>query len=132
MVAIDRITEKFNKKVLSESTAEAAKVDQGGVFLKADGRIYNIAFHEIIYAEANGNYTKIITQKDTIVPVLTFAHLQSLLPKSDFIRLHRSFIVNKSKIRHIEGNMITIQDTQLPIGSNYREGFLNALGLISK
>ncbi|WP_414617830.1 LytTR family transcriptional regulator DNA-binding domain-containing protein [Dyadobacter sp. 32] len=51
------------------------------------------------------------------------------MPANLFLRVHRSFIVNKSKITHIEGNRVFINDIEIPIGNNYREGFLKGIGL---
>ena len=99
------------------------------IFLKADGKIYKILFDSLLYAEANGNYTKIILESNTLQPTMTFSNLERLLPKNYFIRLHRSFIINKSKISHIEGNRVFIGKTEIPIGSNYRDGFLKELGV---
>lgn len=98
-------------------------------FLKVDGKIYKILFDSLLYAEANGNYTKIILENNTLQPTMTFSSLERLLPKEYFIRLHRSFIINKSKISHIEGNRVFIGKTEIPIGSNYRDGLLKELGV---
>jgi DNA-binding LytR/AlgR family response regulator len=99
------------------------------LFVKAEGKIYKIRHDELLFAEANGNYTKVCTMQNTLLPAMTFSSFEELLPKSRFLRIHRSFIINKSKIDHIEGNRVFIQNTEIPIGSNYREAFLKQLGL---
>ena len=53
----------------------------------------------------------------------------SLLPAGLFIRVHRSFIINKSKISHIEGNTVYIEEMAIPIGVNYKEQFFKAIGM---
>jgi DNA-binding LytR/AlgR family response regulator len=60
---------------------------------------------------------------------MSFSSFESLLPAALFIRVHRSFIINKSKITHIEGNTVYIQKMQVPISLNYKDSFLKALGL---
>jgi DNA-binding LytR/AlgR family response regulator len=60
---------------------------------------------------------------------MAFSAFGSLLPAGLFLRVHRSFIINKSKITHIEGNTVHIQKIQVPVSVNYKEGFLKALGL---
>ncbi|RRB06710.1 LytR/AlgR family response regulator transcription factor [Larkinella rosea] len=99
------------------------------LFIKTDGKIFKIQHSDLLFAEASGNYTKIVTTQNTLLPGMTFSSFEELLPKSVFLRIHRSFIVNKSRINHIEGNRVFIGTTEIPIGSNYREGFLKALGL---
>jgi len=60
---------------------------------------------------------------------MTFSALIDLLPVELFIRVHRSFIVNKSMISHIEGNWVFIRQNEIPIASNYRDNFLKIIGL---
>jgi DNA-binding LytR/AlgR family response regulator len=98
-------------------------------FIKAEGKIYKILHSDLRYAEASGNYTKISTSNATLLPSMTFSSFLELLPAHRFLRVHRSFVVNKAKISHIEGNRVYIDSTEIPIGSNYREAFLNELGL---
>lgn len=99
------------------------------VFLKSEGRIYKLLHEEILFAEASGNNTKIVTPKQMILPVMTFTRVEELLPGTVFLRVHRSFLVNKSKISHIEGNRIFLEGYEIPIGANYREQFLREVGL---
>jgi DNA-binding LytR/AlgR family response regulator len=98
-------------------------------YIKSEGKIYKINFAEVFYAEADGNNVKIVTKGDMVRPAITFSALEELLPKSRFIRLHRSFIINKDKIDRIEGNRVFIGPVEIPIGANYKEFFFRELGL---
>ncbi len=130
IVAVDKAIEKLKPPVPAPIDTGESKEDEF-VFLKADGKIYKVMHDDLLYAEANGNYTKVQTTQHTLLPAMTFSGFEELLPKSRFLRIHRSFIVNKSKIDHIEGNRVFIQDAEIPIGSNYREQFLRQIGLSS-
>lgn len=99
------------------------------LFLKADGKIFKIIHDDLLFAEAQGNYTKVVTTQHTLLPSMTFSSFEELLPSTHFLRVHRSFLVNKARITHIEGNRVFIQSHEVPIGSSYREGFLKTLGL---
>lgn len=99
------------------------------LFLKADGKIFKIIHDDLLFAEAQGNYTKVVTTQHTLLPSMTFSSFEELLPSTHFLRVHRSFLVNKARITHIEGNRVFIQSHEVPIGSSYREGFLKSLGL---
>lgn len=99
------------------------------LFLKAEGKIFKILHEELLFAEAQGNYTKVVTTQHTLLPSMTFSSFEELLPTTHFLRVHRSFLVNKARITHIEGNRVFIQSHEIPIGSSYREGFLKSLGL---
>lgn len=104
-------------------------IPEAYIFIKSDGKIFKILFEDLLYAEASGNHIKLITDKNTIVSTMTFTALEEQLPKTTFLRLHRSFIINKAKISHVEGNRVFIGVLQLPIGANYREAFLREIGI---
>ena len=99
------------------------------LFIKADGKIFKINHAELLYAEAQGNYTKIVMVNKEIRPGISFTNLEKMLPVSHFARVHLSFIVNTTKIDHIEGNRLFINKFEIAIGANYREGFLKSLGI---
>lgn len=99
------------------------------IFIKADGKIFKVLHEDLLFAEAAGNHIRIVTRNQTLKPNMTFTRLEEQLPKNLFLRIHRSFIINKSRITHIDGNRVYIGQTEIPIGSNYREDFLKQIGL---
>jgi len=127
IVAIDKAVDKIKPVSLAQEIPGVKSEDY--VFIKTDGKIFKIFFDDLLYAEASGNYTKIVTAQQSLSPTMTFSGFETLLPKNIFLRIHRSFIINKSKIGHIEGNRVYINNTEIPIGSNYKDGFLKELGL---
>jgi len=125
IVAVDKALERLSPP--AGSVAETQTNDH--FFIKAEGKIYNLHYNEVLFAEAKGNYTKIVTVNTTILPAMSFTAVEELLPAGLFIRVHRSFIINKSKVTHIEGNTVYIGKTEIPVGSYFKEGFLKSLGL---
>ena len=79
-----------------------------------------VLFTELLYTEAKGNYTQLVLTTATLLPALSFTAVEALLPSPLFIRTHRSFIVNRTRIDALEGNRI-IGSTQIPIGQQYRK-----------
>ncbi|WP_215235932.1 LytR/AlgR family response regulator transcription factor [Dyadobacter linearis] len=128
VVAVDKAMERLQVAGSPAAETTVPKKDDF-IFIKTDGRIYKILFSDLLYAEANGNYTKIILANSTLLPAMTFSNFEEMLPGTTFVRIHRSFIVNKSKINHIEGNRIFLNTIELPIGTNYRDNLLKELGL---
>jgi len=128
IMAVDKALERINKPsaVIQHQSEEKAESD---LFIKTDSKIYRLACKDIIYAEANGNYTKIVTKQQTLTAGITFTSFEQQLPSSIFIRVHRSFIINKSFISHIEGNRVFVNAIEIPIGHNYKEVFLKELGI---
>jgi len=128
IVAVDKATEKLQASANTSDEKKAVQADDY-FFIKAEGKIYKLPYNDILLAEAKGNYTKIVCVNSTLIPNMSFSSFESLLPAGLFVRVHRSFIINKSKINHIEGNTVHIQKIQVPIGVNYKDLFLKAIGL---
>jgi DNA-binding LytR/AlgR family response regulator len=91
------------------------------IFIKSDKRIEKIELGDISYAESVGNYVSIYTADKKIIAYLTMKSLESQLPADEFIKIHQSYLVNRSKISAIEGNEIKIGSKSLPISRNYRD-----------
>lgn len=129
IVAVDKAVEKLNKYIPPVQQAGGETRIEDALFVKTDSKIFRIPHKDILYAEASGNYIKIVTPQTTYMPGMTFSQFEQQLPRSLFIRVHRSFIINKSFINLIEGNRVYINKTEIPIGSNYKDPFLKELGL---
>lgn len=93
-------------------------------FLKGDKKHHQIHFEDLLFIEAYGHYTKVYLKNEMIVSSQKISDLEQLLPKTNFIRTHKSFIVAKNKIKHIEGNRILIDVYKVPIGQTYKENIL--------
>jgi DNA-binding LytR/AlgR family response regulator len=129
IVAVDKAIEKLNKYIPPAQQITGETRIEDALFVKTDSKIFRIPHKDILYAEASGNYIKIVTPQTTYMPGMTFSQFEQQLPRALFIRVHRSFIINKSFISLIEGNRVYINKTEIPIGSNYKDPFLKELGL---
>lgn len=100
-------------------------------FIKTEtkGKLARVDFEDITHIEALQNYVKIHMGAGTpTITYLTMKEIERDLPSSMFIRVHKSFIVNKTKVRGIEGNTITLDDkSSLPLGASYRNAFLERI-----
>jgi DNA-binding LytR/AlgR family response regulator len=127
IIAVDKAIEKLHGSTHLVAEVPDTKTDDY-IFVKTEGKIFKIQHSDLLFAEAQGNYIKITTTQNVIVPNMTFSKFEEMLPKSIFLRVHRSYIINKSKISHVEGNRIFINNIEIPIGSNFKELFLRELG----
>ena len=128
IMAVDKAVERL-RAISSPVLTTVANQLESFVIIKTAGKIYRLEYNEILFAEAKGNYTKIITGTTNIMPVMSLSSLEELLPKNIFSRVHRSFIINKLKLTHIEGNRVFIQKNEIPIGNNYKDLFLKSMGI---
>ncbi|CAM1347345.1 LytR/AlgR family response regulator transcription factor [Tenacibaculum crassostreae] len=96
------------------------------IFVKSDYKLIKIDLKDLIYVEGLKDYLKFYTVTSE-KPILTLKSMKSLedeLPKSQFMRVHRSFIVNLKKITTIERNRIVFGDKYIPVSEKYKEDFL--------
>ncbi len=101
-----------------------------GLFVRADYKLVHILFNDILFIEGLKDYIKIYTLKERR-PIITLMSLKSMedeLPAGRFIRVHRSYIISRSKITSIDKNRILINEHQIPIGDTYRKTFMDAIG----
>ena len=94
------------------------------IFVKSDKKIIKLNLEDINYVEAYGNYVKIYTENMILTPQTLSDFLKKL--SDDFIRIHKSFIINFNQLKLIDGNQIILQNNiKLPIGKSYRKAVLN-------
>ena len=105
----------------------AAKTEEepSSIFVKSEYKLLQINLDDIRYIEGLKDYVKIYTEQSPhpILSLMNMKAIEQMLPASRFIRVHRSFIVQKSKIREIERNRIVFGDVYIPIGDSYKQAF---------
>jgi two-component system, LytTR family, response regulator len=111
--ACNKAQELFNLR----SGKQMAKANH--IFIKDGYEQVKVALDEILYIEASGNYTQIQLQSKLLSSRITINDLAELLPKTDFIRCHRAFIVAKNKVSKFDRSQIWIGDKIIPIGATY-------------
>ncbi|MFQ5640952.1 MAG: LytR/AlgR family response regulator transcription factor [bacterium] len=110
-----------------QSGKNIQQTEEEFIFVKSDKVTYKINLDDILYVEALGDYIKLHTLEKVIVTYLSLKKIEELLPRNYFPRIHKSYIVSLKKVNSVEGNRVEIQKIKLPIGSKYRQSFLNLL-----
>ena len=129
-VTFERFLKAVQRVELNENLPELLQqqtLNLSYIFLKVDKRLVKIDLSSIVHIEGLGDYLKVHTTHQTYVTYMTLGKLESLLPASVFIRIHRSSIVNSSFIQFIEGNHVSVNNTDLAIGQTYRENLIRKL-----
>ena len=127
IVAVDKAKDKLSKS--HQTQIETTQKPKDSLFIRSEGKIYQLTFNDCLFAEAQGNYTKVVTEKGIYITKNPFSTFISDLPADIFLRSHRSFIINKNRIGYIAGNRVFIGDHEIPIAANYRLAFLAAIGI---
>lgn len=122
-----KAVQKALRLIRLEQKTEMNQVDANGefLFLKSEYKIRRINFNDILYIEGLKDYVKVYTKNDP-KPVLSLTSLkllESKLPESTFMRIHRSFIVNLEKIDTIERSRIVFGKVYIPVSDQYKGKF---------
>ena len=124
---VKRVYEQIND---NDSTSnQSVSEDASTLFLKTEHRIVKVDISDILYVEGMSEYMKIhlISQPKPLIVLLSMKKLEERLP-SNFMRIHRSYIINLDKIIEVNKNRVIIdKDAYLPIGDLYRDTFNNYL-----
>lgn len=117
--------EMLQLKLSAHSTAAHSKKSESDyLFVKSNKKTYKIAFSGICYVEGLGDYIQIHLNDQKIITNLSMKKILELLPEDKFYRVHKSFIISLGKIELVEGNMVKINETKIPIGNSYRHEFM--------
>ena len=121
--AANRLCERM--KGTSPVPLPATQDSDGILFLKTDYRIVKVSIADIRYVEAMSEYLKVWTEGEAkpIITLLSMKKMEERLPDY-FMRIHRSYIVNLTKIQEVNKNRVILDsNTYLPIGDLYKSGF---------
>lgn len=105
--------------------------DEPFIYVKENKRVLKIHLHEILYMEGLSEYVQIYTEDKKIVTKNSMTNMQSKLPDSEFMRIHKSYIVSMSKIQAFTTSTVEVPGKKLPIGRSYKNAVLEALQLQS-
>ena len=102
--------------------------DEDFIMIKADKKLTKVFLKDIEYAEAYGNYIFIYrTIGDRIMYKQTLTQFEEQLPRNEFIRIHKSFLLSLKAVNYLDGNEISVTSRKLPIGKVYRENLIKRL-----
>jgi DNA-binding LytR/AlgR family response regulator len=114
--------------IAQTETSTAQEVDHFFVKTKDDGRTVKIVQGDIIYVEALSDYVEINTEKNKFVVHTTMKSLEQKLADKDFMRVHRSYIINLKHIESLDGgDNVILPGKVVPIGVSYKSNFLSRI-----
>jgi len=135
---VDYLLKPFSYEEFLKAVGKAARlirIEQGEqekvesnsefLFLKSDYKIRRINFNDILYIEGLKDYVKVYTAGESkpVLSLITMKLLETKLPPANFMRVHRSFIVNLARIETIERSRIVFGKTYIPVSEQYKDKF---------
>ncbi len=129
-LAVNKFLNSHKVEIITET-----KIDKGHFFFADNqkGQKIKINWNNIHFIESTGNYVSIYLEKERITIYKTIQSLKEALPESEFIRVHKSYIVSLDKVEAIINGELMIRfykDKGIPIGPSYKAGVLKRLNIL--
>ena len=126
---VNKVVEKIQADNQNPTTDQNLVTPSGDLFffVKTETRIEKVRYADVLFIEGMGDYWRIITTSKKIMSLLNYKRLEEILPKNQFIRVHKSFIVALDKIDSVERNRIKIADRLIPISETYKKLFFDRI-----
>lgn len=133
-LTFDRLVKAVNRAtniILKEAIAETSYIPNDYVFVRTEhkGKMLKINLDDIDYIEGMKNYVAFHQGKEKIVAYLTMKEIEDRLPKNNFMRIHKSYIVALNQIKTVEGNVILMnkRTEKIPISETYKDLFMKKM-----
>jgi DNA-binding LytR/AlgR family response regulator len=124
--SFERFCKAVNKAKERSNTNSAPNLD-GKITVKSDRRIYQISISDILFVESCGDYVTIHCTGKKLMVHGTLKAWEEKLHGSSFLKVHRTAIVNFSKINHIDGNTIQINEHKIAVSEQFKEQLLERM-----
>ncbi len=128
--SFDRFLKAVNKaremyKLKNQKSHQEKNKDH--IFLKVDNFLKRINFEEIHYIEGMENYVAVHTHEGRFITLMTMKNMEDSLPSRDFLRVHKTYIISRSKVKGIVGNEIDMGMKKIPFSRSRRNEIIQAL-----
>ncbi|MFO7620626.1 MAG: LytTR family DNA-binding domain-containing protein [Bacteroidales bacterium] len=135
-ISYSRFCKAIDKTIRYFSRKESSNTGDEEIFIKKGSSLVKLKIKEIVFVEALENYVTLNTNNDKYTIHFTMKAIESQLPSSVFIRVHRSFIINKSMIQAIKENSLDIvignAVKNVPVGKSFKDGLLNDINVMAR
>jgi DNA-binding LytR/AlgR family response regulator len=130
-ISFERFLKAINKFIsqtqINQEISSSEIQEKEYIILKSDKKNYKIKFNDILFIESLDNYIKVHTKDLSIICYERLSGVEEELPNKNFIRIHRSYIINLSKIDVFTSAYVEIGERKFTIGRNYKDEVLKRL-----
>ncbi len=125
-ISFERFLKSVNKLKQVQTPVTIPERKENYLYFKADGQKHRVNVDEVLFVEGMKEYVKIVSDEKSLVTLASLKNLEIELPNS-FIRVHKSFIINKEKVNSYSSTQIVINGIKIPIGRQYTDQVLKDL-----
>jgi DNA-binding LytR/AlgR family response regulator len=124
------VVDQLKGEIRTDPREQPVQVLDDRIFVRHNGRMVKLLLEDILYIEAERNYCNIVTSNGHYLVVCTLKTIEQELPDAHFLRVHRSYMVNISKLDVLADRHLEIKRKVIPVSKSYRELLLGRLHLI--
>ncbi len=125
------VEEQINKRnKTGDEKEEIIEFLNDRIFIRHHGQMVKLLLDDILFLEADRNYCQIVTAKQSYLLTATLKVMQDKLPNSIFVRVHRSYIVNITRLDVVAESHVEINRKVIPLSKSYKEALLKHLQTI--
>lgn len=117
----------YHSLLMDEETKSVEDIEDEYIFVKSDKRFFKVNLKDILFIEGLKDYVIIQMDDQRIITRMNVKTIHDLLPKNIFLRINRSYIVNKNHIDSFDNNDVFIKKHEIAIGNQYRVAFFDEL-----
>jgi len=115
------------KQFSQNATTEIEQEKEGFIQIRTNRGYVKVLQNDILYVKADNVYVEIYTKGATYIERKSLKQIEEVLPEKDFIRIHRSYIINKNCITSWNSQDVYIQNIPVPLSKSYQESFLELM-----
>ncbi|MEN8126081.1 MAG: LytTR family DNA-binding domain-containing protein [Bacteroidota bacterium] len=132
-ISFERLLQAVNKylneniNLITDNKEDLIHDKSNFIFVRSDRKMIKIDFSEINYIESLGDYLKIYLNEKKIITRETITSIEAKLPKNDFLRIHRSYIISIDKIESFTNEFVELNKKAIPISRSYKKDVIQRL-----
>jgi DNA-binding LytR/AlgR family response regulator len=117
----DFLLKPFTYQRFLDSIKKLDKINQNTsavesfIFIKVNGKLLRINYSDILYIESLGDYVKFVTPQKKYITHNTIKNLEATIHSSDFVKVHRSYIINLNAVEDLQDNNLLISGSYIPV-----------------
>ncbi|MCL6293903.1 LytR/AlgR family response regulator transcription factor [Jejuia spongiicola] len=115
-----RENELVKKQTFNKTENQVLQI-KDSLFLKKNHHFERVPLKEILFLQADNNYCTVSTKSERFIYSMVLKKIEAHLPLNQFLRVHRSYVVNINSVNGFEGNMLFVGEKKIPVSKTYKE-----------
>jgi DNA-binding LytR/AlgR family response regulator len=118
------------KKVSDSPDLKQKENPEDHIFIKSDGKLVRLKNDDILYIESMGDYVKFVSADKKYVALNTIKNLETKVNAQQFLKVHRSYIVNIGKVDNIRENTLFINGAEIPVSKAFKAEVIRRFNVV--